>query len=208
MLVLIALALFFLTALVTYNPLDPGWSYTGPRNGIDNAAGVVGAWIADVLFSLFGYLAYLLPVMIAYSGWLVMRGARSGASNASDDDIDYRVLGLRWSGFFVTLASGCALTSLHFVIPADALPIDGGGILGQWLGDSLAGVLGLLSTSGMFVRDINPGVYKSFCETGGAKAEDDQETVLRKIFQQTHEGVKEKKVSGRKCASRFRRRCW
>ncbi|MGD2161446.1 MAG: DNA translocase FtsK 4TM domain-containing protein, partial [Gammaproteobacteria bacterium] len=44
MLVLIALALFFLTALVTYNPADPGWSYTGSRNGIDNAAGVVGAW--------------------------------------------------------------------------------------------------------------------------------------------------------------------
>ncbi len=56
-----------------------------------------------------------------------------------------------------------------------------------------AGVLGLLSTSGLFVRDLNPGVYKSFCETGGAKVEDDQETVLRKIFQQTHEGVKEKK---------------
>ena len=65
MLVLVAIALFFLTALVTYNPVDPGWSYTGSRNGIHNAAGVVGAWFSDVLFSMFGYLAYLLPVMIA-----------------------------------------------------------------------------------------------------------------------------------------------
>ncbi len=155
MLVLLALALFFLAALATYNPLDPGWSYTGPRNGIANAAGVVGAWIADVLFSLFGFLAYLLPVMIAYSGWLVMRGARRAMS---DDDIDYRVLGLRWSGFFVTLASGCALTSLHFVVPAEVLPIDGGGILGQWLGDSMAGVLGLLGSTLMLLAVLLAGI--------------------------------------------------
>jgi len=155
MLVLVAIALFFLTALVTYNPVDPGWSYTGSRNGIDNAAGVVGAWFSDVLFSLFGYLAYLLPVMIAYSGWLVMRGMRS---DADDDEINYRVLGLRWAGFFVTLASGCALTSLHFVLPTEMLPIDGGGILGQWLGDGLAGVLGLLGSTLILLAVLLAGI--------------------------------------------------
>lgn len=155
MLVLVAIALFFLTALVTYNPVDPGWSYTGSRNGIDNAAGVVGAWFSDVLFSLFGYLAYLLPVMIAYSGWLVMRGMRS---DADGDEINYRVLGLRWAGFFVTLASGCALTSLHFVLPAGMLPIDGGGILGQWLGDGLAGVLGLLGSTLILLAVLLAGI--------------------------------------------------
>jgi S-DNA-T family DNA segregation ATPase FtsK/SpoIIIE len=155
MLVLIALALFFLTALVTYNPADPGWSYTGSRNGIDNAAGVVGAWFADVLFSLFGYLAYLLPVMIAYSGWLVMRGVNNDASSA---DINYRVLGLRWAGFLVTLAAGCALTSLHFIVPPETLPLDGGGILGQWLGDGLAGVLGLLGSTMILLAVLLAGI--------------------------------------------------
>jgi S-DNA-T family DNA segregation ATPase FtsK/SpoIIIE len=155
MLVLVAIALFFLTALVTYDPSDPGWSYTGSRNGIENAAGVVGAWFADVLFSLFGYLAYLLPMMIAYSGWLVMRGVRT---ESSDNEISYRVLGIRWSGFLVTLASGCALTSLHFVTPAGALPIDGGGILGQWLGDELAGVLGLLGSTLILLAVLLAGI--------------------------------------------------
>ena len=155
MLVLVAIALFFLTALITYDPSDPGWSYTGSRNGIENAAGVVGAWFADVLFSLFGYLAYLLPVMIAYSGWLVMRGVRT---ESSDNEISYRVLGIRWSGFLVTLASGCALTSLHFVTPAGALPIDGGGILGQWLGDELAGVLGLLGSTLILLAILLAGI--------------------------------------------------
>jgi S-DNA-T family DNA segregation ATPase FtsK/SpoIIIE len=155
MFVLLALALFFLTALVTYHPADPGWSFTGTRNGIENAAGMVGAWFSDVLFSLFGFLAYLLPVIIAYSGYLVVRGARS---DAADDNIDYRVLGLRWVGFFVTLAAGCALTSLHFVVPAGTLPLDGGGILGQWLGDDLAGVLGLLGSTLILLAVLLAGI--------------------------------------------------
>lgn len=141
MLVLAALALFLLTALVTYHVEDPGWSHTGMREDLHNAAGVVGAWFADVLFSLFGYLAYLLPVIIAYSGWLVLRGGRE------QSEVVFHVLAIRWVGFFVTLAAGCALASIHFSVPESALPLDGGGILGRWLGDGLAAVLGLLGST-------------------------------------------------------------
>jgi NAD(P)H-dependent flavin oxidoreductase YrpB (nitropropane dioxygenase family) len=55
-----------------------------------------------------------------------------------------------------------------------------------------AGVLGLLSTSGLFTREINPGVFKSFVETAGATLQDDIPTVLRKLFMQTHNAVKAK----------------
>ena len=140
MLVLGAIALFLLTAFVTYNVDDPGWSHTGMREDVHNATGVVGAWFADVLFSLFGYLSYLLPVIIAYSGWLVIRGGEQR-------EVDYHVLAIRWAGFFVTLATGCALASIHFSIPDTTLPLDGGGILGRWLGDGLASVLGLLGST-------------------------------------------------------------
>jgi NAD(P)H-dependent flavin oxidoreductase YrpB (nitropropane dioxygenase family) len=54
-----------------------------------------------------------------------------------------------------------------------------------------AGVLGLLSTSGLETREVHPGIYRSFVETGGATMEDDKVTVLEKIFRQTHEGVKD-----------------
>jgi DNA segregation ATPase FtsK/SpoIIIE, S-DNA-T family len=139
--ILLAIALFILTALVTYNNQDPGWSYTGPSSGINNMAGAVGAWFSDVLFYLFGYLSYLFPVIIAYSGWLVLR------ERTDEGDIDFRVLGIRWSGFLMTLATGCALTSLHFVIPTEVMPLDGGGIMGRWLGDSMAAVLGVLGST-------------------------------------------------------------
>ena len=96
---------------------------------------------SDVLFYLFGYLAFLFPVIISYSGWLVFRGTQE------DGEINYRVLALRWSGFLVTLAAGCALSSLHFLLQPEIMPLDAGGILGRWLGDELAGMFGLLGSS-------------------------------------------------------------
>ena len=143
MLVLMALALFLFTALVTYHSADPGWSYTGSREAIHNAAGVVGAWFADVLYNLFGYLSFLFPVIIAYSGWLVLRSNHIEV----DKDVDYHEMGIRWVGFFVTVAMGCALTSMHFSVTDVQLPLDGGGILGLWLSDVMASSLGLLGST-------------------------------------------------------------
>ena len=155
MLVLGALALFLLAALLTYHIDDPGWSHTGTREAVHNATGVVGAWFADVFFSLFGYLAYLFPVMLAYSGWLVLRGNRA---DHNPDEIDYHVLGIRWAGFFVTLAAGCALTSMHFQVSADIMPLDGGGILGRWLGDAMAGVMRLLGSTLLLLAVFLAGI--------------------------------------------------
>ena len=151
LLVLLALSAFLFAALFTYNANDPGWSYVGPRDVVLNATGVVGAWFADVLFSLLGYLAFLLPVMIALSGWLVLRGRK-------DEEINPRYIAVRWGGFFLTLAAGCALASLHFALAPGALPVDGGGIFGRWLGDGLASGLGLLGSSLLLLAVFLAGV--------------------------------------------------
>lgn len=54
-----------------------------------------------------------------------------------------------------------------------------------------AGVLGLLSTSGITTRKDQPAIYKHFAETGGASPDDPPETIFRKIFKQTFEGTKD-----------------
>jgi S-DNA-T family DNA segregation ATPase FtsK/SpoIIIE len=154
MLVLLALALFIFTALITYHTEDPGWSYTGSRGDVHNAAGVVGAWFSDVLYSLFGYLSFLFPVIIAYSGWLVLRSVHIEV----DKDIDYHELGIRWAGFFVTVAMGCALSSMHFAIPEGQLPEGGGGILGLMLSDTMAGSLGLLGSTVILLAVFLAGI--------------------------------------------------
>ena len=73
----VALAAYLLLAIGTYSVGDPGWSSTGNGAGISNSAGSAGAWIADVLLSLFGYVAYLFPVLLGYRAWALVRDRQS-----------------------------------------------------------------------------------------------------------------------------------
>lgn len=55
-----------------------------------------------------------------------------------------------------------------------------------------AGVLGLLSTSGVFDKDIQPWVYKDFVSTAEANFDDDIPTVMEKLIKRTYRKVKDK----------------
>jgi enoyl-[acyl-carrier protein] reductase II len=55
-----------------------------------------------------------------------------------------------------------------------------------------SGVLGLLSTSGVFNKDDQPWIYNDFVRTGGADPEDDMATVLEKVLKRTYGMVKDK----------------
>src|SRR5690606_39426325 len=57
----LALATYLLIALFSYDRNDPAWSSVTDVQQVQNAAGTSGAWIADVLFSLVGYVAFLFP---------------------------------------------------------------------------------------------------------------------------------------------------
>ena len=54
LLILGALAIFLLVSLASYHPADPGWSNSGAVTQINNAGGLIGAWLADVLLYLLG----------------------------------------------------------------------------------------------------------------------------------------------------------
>lgn len=129
--ILAALATYLLASLVSYHPQDPGWSHRGPALQIENLGGVVGAWFSDVFLYLFGYLAYLFPLMVGFSGWLIFRGRTASGG------IDLHVLAVRWAGFLLTVASGCALATLHFTSDSATLPLDAGGVIGNLVGRGL-----------------------------------------------------------------------
>ncbi len=133
---LLAIAFYFVLALASYDVSDPGWSHTGERGQINNIAGTFGAWFADIALYLFGYLAYLFPIMIAYSGWLLIRRRDSGSA-----EINLQEYALRWGGFLLLLLSGCGLGSF-IEVSLNALPYaqeadvqkGSGGILGELIG--------------------------------------------------------------------------
>ena len=55
-----------------------------------------------------------------------------------------------------------------------------------------AGVLGLLSTSGVFNKNDQPWVYNDFVRTGEADPDDDMATVVEKVLKRTYRLVKDK----------------
>jgi DNA segregation ATPase FtsK/SpoIIIE, S-DNA-T family len=68
--VLFAAALIWLIALVTSDPSDPTWFFnTGATGPPANFIGRVGAFLAELAFQLFGYAAFLVPVLLGVAGW-------------------------------------------------------------------------------------------------------------------------------------------
>jgi len=141
----LAVAAYLLLSLGSFNPDDPGWSHTGAGTGIDNAGGRAGAWFADVFLYLFGYIAYLVPVMVAWAGWLVYRRR----PEAEGENGALRFHALRWGGFFITLVAACGLATLHFDAVPGTLPVgaNAGGVLGAFVGTYCLQVLGLLGST-------------------------------------------------------------
>ena len=122
---LMCVALYLVLSLASYNPQDAGWSYVGETDSVTNAGGRTGAWFADVGFYLFGYFAYLLPLMVAFSAWVVFRGRADAARPRT------WLLALRWIGFLLTLTAGCGYATMHFAALGADLTNGPGGGLGQ-----------------------------------------------------------------------------
>jgi NAD(P)H-dependent flavin oxidoreductase YrpB (nitropropane dioxygenase family) len=55
-----------------------------------------------------------------------------------------------------------------------------------------AGVLGLLSTSGLFSKADQPWIYNAFVDSGEANRDDDMATALEKVLQRTYRLTKDK----------------
>ncbi|WP_246109216.1 DNA translocase FtsK [Vulcaniibacterium gelatinicum] len=144
-LALIAIApllLYLLASLVTYSPADPGWSHSGAVTGeLHNVGGRVGAWLADVLIYLCGYVAFLLPLMLGLVAWIALFGMDSDGDGEADLGPALRLVGI--VGFLVA-ATGFLHLRLGGVPEFSA---GSGGILGQLVGRSLFRAFGPLGAN-------------------------------------------------------------
>ncbi len=130
---LVAICVYLLMALFTYNAADPGWSKTGSGLVVRNVGGPAGAWLSDVFFSLFGYLAYLFPVMLAYRAWLVLRDRANVAT------IDPVLLSLRTVGLILVMVAGTGLAAMNYDPQISELPFSNGGLLGASVASGVEG---------------------------------------------------------------------
>ncbi len=120
----VVLCVFLLMSLVSYDPGDPGWTTTGANAQPVNFGGRAGAWCADVLLYLFGYVAFLFPLATAYQAALIFKLRREQKL------IHWPLFALRMFGCVLTMLSATALLALYSIAGLDNAS---GGILGQSL---------------------------------------------------------------------------
>ncbi|MDQ2702452.1 MAG: DNA translocase FtsK 4TM domain-containing protein [Pseudomonadota bacterium] len=129
--------LYLIASLGTYSPLDPAWSHSGSVTApLHNVGGRVGAWLADVLLYLTGYVAFLLPFVLGLIAWIALFGMDSDGDGDADLGPALRLVGI--IGFLV---SATGLLELR-VGAVEDFSGGAGGILGQLVGPSLYGGFG------------------------------------------------------------------
>ncbi|MEO1890044.1 MAG: DNA translocase FtsK 4TM domain-containing protein [Cycloclasticus sp.] len=130
-LALLSISLFLLGALFSYNVDDFGWTHSGSNQVVLNLTGVVGAWIADFMLSVIGFMAFTFPLMLLSSAWKFLSEARTDHA----DSITHQII--RWVSFIAFLIAGAGLLDMHYYQNWLTIPGSPGGIIGLELSDLL-----------------------------------------------------------------------
>jgi S-DNA-T family DNA segregation ATPase FtsK/SpoIIIE len=128
---LFAAALIGIVALASYEPKDPVWFFSvGVNSAPANFAGRVGAFVAELLFQLVGYAAYVVPAFLVVVGWQYFwcRTFDAAATKAIG-----AVLIFSCVSAFLSLAVGATTVS--------GRPFRAGGYVGDFLASALADYL-------------------------------------------------------------------
>lgn len=134
--IFIGIAAVIMLALLSYSVNDPGLFHRNANHvgRCANLAGCKGAWLADFLFGLLGYLAFAVPLVLVASGLTAFRYPKHLRTPANPiGGINSVITAV---GAIFTLLAGSGLAHLLFV----PYPIGiGGGVLGKLVTGMLTG---------------------------------------------------------------------
>ena len=138
----ILLAVYLVACLGSYDPTDPGPFNSVASDQVHNLGRLLGAWIANFFLFLTGYLAYTLPILLIFIGWLFYDRAGKPTEKATAAEWLARLTGLL---LFVLSATG--LAHMHAYPPAGAMPAGGGGVIGLQIAMPLVEMTGALGST-------------------------------------------------------------
>jgi S-DNA-T family DNA segregation ATPase FtsK/SpoIIIE len=139
----IALCLIMMVALLSYSSADPGWSKTATNQQVINAIGPAGALFADILFNLFGAMAYLFPLLLAARALQILRTCLLKEALPFDSV----TFSLRMIGFVLVMVSATSLASIQFSDGLSTYPSGFGGVLGKTISESVLEVFSYTGAS-------------------------------------------------------------
>jgi S-DNA-T family DNA segregation ATPase FtsK/SpoIIIE len=147
-------ALIMLVALLSYDSNDPGFSSTGAGDeAIHNFVGPMGAWVASLLFFLFGRPAYLFPLMMGVACFVMFRQAPQEEGRTRFNTA------VRIAGFTLLLIASCGLATLHW--NPGTLPATAGGVVGH-IGNAFASGFNFLGATLLLLAAWMAGVSLAF----------------------------------------------
>jgi len=139
----VVLLLLWLIALLSYSPQDAAWTNSGAGLALQNRAGQLGAWIADMSYFLLGYSVWWC-VAVAWRIWLAvlaqrLRGELLPQQTVADQPWARAVF---WFGLALLLYGSCTLEWGRMYRFEAQLPGHSGGVLGYLLAPASMRLLG------------------------------------------------------------------
>ncbi|MDT9587451.1 MAG: DNA translocase FtsK 4TM domain-containing protein [Candidatus Arsenophonus melophagi] len=128
LLIMTLISIFFMLAIISFHPSDPSWSQMTWKEPIKNIAGSVGALSADMLFSIFGIVAYVIPFIILWGCWNVFKDIDN------QNYLDFFVLSFRLIGGLGLIITSCTMAGMHI---DDLHNFSSGGIIGSVFSDAI-----------------------------------------------------------------------
>ncbi|MGL4748869.1 MAG: DNA translocase FtsK 4TM domain-containing protein, partial [Shewanella sp.] len=108
----------------------------------------VGAWIADILLYFFGVTAYIMPIIVASTGWLLFKRAHDLL------EIDYFSVALRIIGFLLLILGFSALASMN---ANNIYEFSAGGVAGDVIGQAMLPYFNKLGTTLLLLCFLGSG---------------------------------------------------
>lgn len=133
--------LFLFIALISYSSTDPGFTTTGSGDEVNNLVGHIGAWIADLLYQLFGYFAYLFPLALGLKAVSLLRQPQ-----VPQEVFSWPMFALKLAGIVLLAVGACALATMHFEID-QSLPWLAGGVIGSMMVDVTVPVFAVIGST-------------------------------------------------------------
>ena len=130
--VLVGLSLLLLLSLISYNPKDWPNTVSTVNPPVTNFIGPVGAWLAFTTFQVFGVAAYVLMLVLAVIGVLLLL----------QQEVPWR--GKFGAALLLLLSASCLfhIAGLRGVVKSLNLPDSAGGYVGLFVGDSFQHTVG------------------------------------------------------------------
>jgi S-DNA-T family DNA segregation ATPase FtsK/SpoIIIE len=136
-LVFAGVTLYLMLIFLTYSKADPGWSHASVVPQLNNVGGRIGAWLADLLFYIFGFSAWWWCVMFLRS---VLTGYRRLSqrflvqAEQEPEPEHHQEVWIRGIGFVLMMIGSVAIEYLRMYTLRAQLPRAPGGVLGELIG--------------------------------------------------------------------------